>query len=206
MRLDHLAFRVKDKNKTASFLMDAFGYRIQTEFYLDFDDGTKAQCFALEPPEKAFSEVPLFNIQQCFDKRNNFEFYSDSSVETWKWNKNKTQTTVEYHMAPEIFVSDGDPDSIVGKWVKQRIDSQSNLLHHIAYQVDDVKQTMDLWKQNGWAEFMTDEPIECPDLVQVFTKVHPLTNVIYEFINRGKYGFCSENVKKLMISSEEKCQ
>lgn len=52
MRIDHLAFRVADRNSVASFLEEAFGYHKQAEFPIDFSDGTKAQCIALEPVEK----------------------------------------------------------------------------------------------------------------------------------------------------------
>ena len=42
MRLDHIAYRVKDRYKTARFFKDAFGYTIGTEFQIEFDDGSKA--------------------------------------------------------------------------------------------------------------------------------------------------------------------
>lgn len=144
-----------------------------------FDDGTKAQCLALEPPEKTVDWLPsqvISNIEE------------DST----------------YHLAPEIFISDGDPDSIVGKWVAEREKSGGNFIHHLAYQVDDVRAIMVKWKSKGFGQFMTEEPVTCPGLTQVFTKPNIHTGIIYEFINRGKFGFCAENVKKLMISSEEK--
>ncbi len=102
-------------------------------------------------------------------------------------------------MAPEIFVSDGQPDSIVGQWVAAR--GGIGGIHHLAYQVDDVKATMQKWKEKGYAEFTSEEPLMCPGLTQVFTKPSELTGVIYEFINRGEHGFCKENVKGLMEST-----
>jgi hypothetical protein len=42
-----------------------------------------------------------------------------------------------YHIAPEIFVSDGSPGSIVGDWVAARGGVGS--IHHLAYQVPSVK-------------------------------------------------------------------
>ena len=41
MRIDHLAFRVKNRKATTKFLMDALKYKIQTEFNIKFDDGTR---------------------------------------------------------------------------------------------------------------------------------------------------------------------
>ena len=62
---------------------------------------------------------------------------------------------------------------------------------------------MEEWKEKGYAEFYSKEPITCkdPDLTQVFTKPSELTGVIYEFINRQGAGFCKDSVKKLMEST-----
>lgn len=71
MRLDHVAYRVKDREKTAKFFMDALGYKIQERFTIDFDDGTCAECIALEPPEKLPGRPPWlcgeshFNSTTC---------------------------------------------------------------------------------------------------------------------------------------------
>jgi len=75
-------------------------------------------------------------------------------------------------------------------------------IHHFAYQVNSVEDTMNYWLEKGWAEFTTDRPLTCPGLSQVFTRPHPMTGIIYEFIERGKHGFCEENVKDLMESTK----
>lgn len=103
-------------------------------------------------------------------------------------------------MAPEIFVSDGDPESIVGQWVATR--GGIGGIHHLAYQVNSVQNQMDEWLKNGYAEFTTQSPLTCPGLTQVFTKPSQLTGVIYEFIERGEHGFCKDNVKALMESTK----
>jgi methylmalonyl-CoA/ethylmalonyl-CoA epimerase len=103
--------------------------------------------------------------------------------------------------APEIFVSDGSENSIVAKWVADQPGGNGGV-HHIAYRVDDVAATMAKWRAAGLAEFTTEKPLECPGLIQCFTKPHPLTGVIYEFIKRDGPGFCAANVKKLMLSSK----
>jgi len=178
MRLDHIAYRVSNRVKAAQFFIDAFEYKIQTEFDIKFEDGSQCKCIALEPPEK---------ITECD--------WDVSANTGYSW-----EPFVDYHLAPEIFISDGDPDSIVGKWVAQN----GSGIHHLAYQVDDVQATMEEWKSKGYAEFASEKPLECPDLIQVFTKPSELTGVIYEFINRGKHGFCKENVEKLILSTGEK--
>ena len=57
------------------------------------------------------------------------------------------------------------------------------------------------WKEKGYAEFTSAQPMKCPGLTQVFTKPSELTGVIYEFIERGEHGFCKDNVKALMDST-----
>jgi len=181
MRLDHIAYRVADKSKTAQFFINAFGYKVQTTFNLVFEDGSKTECIALEPPEKIGSKLP-------FMAQINPPWMDESLIK------------IDYHLAPEIFVSDGDENSIVGQWVKQR-DGVGGI-HHLAYQVDSVENIMAEWRHKGYAEFTSKNVLKCEGLTQVFTKPSPLTGVIYEFINRTDYGFCSENVKELMLSTK----
>jgi catechol 2,3-dioxygenase-like lactoylglutathione lyase family enzyme len=176
MRLDHIAYRVSDRKKTSKFFIDAFGYTVQTEFDLVFDDKSTANCIALKSPEW-LATVP--HVHKYIDG------------------------VIDYHMAPELFISDGSPDSIVGQWVAER--GSIGGIHHLAYEVNDVQSTMDEWTNNGWAEFASDKPLHCPGLTQVFTKPLDLTGVIYEFIKRdGAYGFCKDNVKRLMLSTESR--
>ena len=108
-----------------------------------------------------------------------------------------------YHLAPEIFVSDGSPDSVVGKWVEER--KGVGGIHHNAYEVESVSETMSKWRDNGYAEFTTEEPLSCPGLIQCFTKPSNLTGIIYEFIERdaNAKGFCKDNVKDLMNSTKD---
>ena len=187
MRLDHIAYRVSDRRATAKFFQEAFGYKVQQEFQLDFGEGKFADCIALEPPEKKVSGVPWVteSLQHIPIKEMGI------SMETFQ----------EYHLPPEIFVSDGNPGSIVGDWVAAR--GGIGGIHHIAYQVADVEITMKQWQYKGYAEFSSEEPIRCPGLTQVFTKPSALTGIIYEFIERDKFGFCKENVKELMLSTAE---
>lgn len=175
MRLDHLAFRVVDRNKTAKFFQEAMGYTLQQEFTIDFGGGQTAQCIALEPPEKMNTVLPPWTTESYLIP------YCDS-----------------YHLPPEIFVSDGSPGSVVGDWVAAR---GVGGLHHMAYQVNDVAKTMQEWQEKGYAEFTTAQPITCPGLTQVFTKPSQLTGVIIEFIQREEFGFCKDNVKALMEST-----
>jgi len=195
MRIDHIAYRVTDRHKTANFFVEAFGYKIQTEFDLKFKDGSTTECIALQPPEKdwisesGFTPPPWTHLLPA--------------TESFSEYKEITGVDIEYHLAPEIFVSNGAPDSIVGKWVAAR--DGIGGIHHIAYQVDDVEAIMKEWTEKGWAKFTNDDPLTCPDdeLVQIFSTPHQLTGVIYEFIQRGEHGFCQANVKALMESTKD---
>jgi len=182
MRLDHIAYRVKNRYRSAGFFTEAFGYTLGTEFQIEFDDGSKADCLVLVPPETRHPDTKLWTY---------------FSLQAAPYEPVKS----EYHAPPEIFVSDGSEGSIVGDWVKER-DGVGGI-HHMAYQVEDVEATMKEWKEKGYAEFYTEEPITCedPDLTQVFTKPSELTGVIYEFINRKGAGFCKDSVKELMEST-----
>lgn len=177
-RLDHIAYRVGNRDKTVEFLMKAFGYKFQAEFEIFFNDEKtdKAMCIALEPPEKQESAG-----------------YGPPPWVSYGVND------VEFHLAPEIFVSEGSPGSIVGNWVAKR--DGIGGIHHMAYQVPSVEKQMEEWLAKGYAEFSTAKPMTCPGLTQVFTKPSALTGVIYEFIEREGHGFCSENVKQLMLST-----
>lgn len=188
MRLDHIAYRVKDRNKTAQFFINALNYKIQTEFDIDFADGSKAKCIALEPPEKPKIEKLHWLVKQFVGNP-----FGDENLESSKF--------AEFHLPPEIFVSDGTPDSIVAKWVEKR--DGIGGIHHLAYQVESVEKTMQEWKEKGYAEFSSEKPLTCPGLTQVFTKPSELTGVIYEFIERGEHGFCKDNVKDLMNSTKD---
>ena len=173
MRIDHIAFRVLDRQKTVQFFCEALGYKVQQEFTIYFDDDKKEQapCTALEPPEKLDRPVPWVHMVPGLEQ--------------------------EYHMPPEIFVSEGTPGSVVHEWVTKHGPG----VHHIALQVDSVEETMAEWKRKGWAEFSSPEPLQCEGLTQVFTKPSDLCGVIFEFIERDKFGFCKDNVKALMEST-----
>jgi 4-hydroxyphenylpyruvate dioxygenase-like putative hemolysin len=103
---------------------------------------------------------------------------------------------------PDLFISEGAPNSIVDRWVQDR--GGVGGIHHVAYFVDDVAAKMREWRRRKVATFTTDEPIVGPGLIQAFTEPHPLTGVIYELINRdeGVVGFNAENVKRLMESTK----
>jgi len=169
---------VKDKEKTAQFFIDFFGYKLPEDlkegFDIQFEDSTWAKCLVLEPPEKAGQEVPW----KMFDVFG-----------------------LEFHTPAEIFVSSGCEGSIVSEWVKSHNDGNGGI-HHIAYQVDSVEDIMNEWKDRGFIEFSSEKPLTCDGLVQVFTKPLELAGVIYEFIEREKQGFCASNVRDLMNSTK----
>ena len=176
MRLDHIAYRVKNRQKAVAFFSEAFGYQVQTEFEITLEDGSKALCTAMEPSEKHVSPV----------EAPPFEMMGNNGL--------------PYHMAPEIFVSDGPPGSLIDRWVEQWGRGVGGV-HHMAYQVEDVEATRKAWTEKGWL-FTTEHVLSCEDLVQIFTQPNPITGVIYEFIERkGAHGFCKDNVAALMQST-----
>ena len=184
MRLDHVAYRVKDRHKTAKFFQKAFGYTIGTEFQVHFDDDSTADCLALVPPGDRHPDTIEWDVM-----------LADRPVE------DEPPNFHSYPAPPEIFVSDGPVGSIVGDWVADR--GGVGGIHHIAYQCDNVAGTMNEWKNMGYAEFLSDEPMVCPGLEQVFTKPSELTGIIYELICRTDKGFCEDNVKNLMNSTKD---
>lgn len=96
----------------------------------------------------------------------------------------------------DIFISEGDPGSIVDTWITER--GQQTALHHVAYATTNIEEWM---QRSGW-EFQTGV-ITCPcakPMRQVFSK--PQNGIVIEFIERnGHPGFCLENVKELMRGS-----
>jgi methylmalonyl-CoA/ethylmalonyl-CoA epimerase len=47
-RIDHIAFRVEDLEKALWFYTEVMGCTLTDRFYIDFEDGTKARCAALD--------------------------------------------------------------------------------------------------------------------------------------------------------------
>jgi methylmalonyl-CoA/ethylmalonyl-CoA epimerase len=112
-----------------------------------------------------------------------------------------TCSVMEPLNGPEVFISQGTPGSIVDRWVDAR--GGVGAVHHVAYGVTNVQETMDELQAQG-IQFLSEEPLTCPGLVQVFTKPDPATGLIYEYIERhSAHGFCKENVKDLMESTDD---
>ena len=95
MRLDHVAYRVKNRAEAVKFLESCLGYSIDPSlkegFDIQFEDGTVANCLALVPPE----------AERTNGGRAAYGLFG--SV---------------FHAAPEIFVSEGSENSIVAEWVE----------------------------------------------------------------------------------------
>lgn len=200
MRLDHTAFRVKNRHATSQFFIQAFGYKIQTEFDINFHDGSTAKCIALEPPEKVNGDLP-WTILYPPTTADLLKPLGENAMAGIQM-PNYTPSN-EFHCPPEIFVSDGTSDSIVGKWVEAR--GNVGGIHHLAYQLPKgtLEAKVEEWRKLGYAEFATEQPLTCPGIKQIFTKPSTLTGVIFEFIEREEHGFCQANVKELMISTEK---
>jgi 4-hydroxyphenylpyruvate dioxygenase-like putative hemolysin len=103
---------------------------------------------------------------------------------------------------PEIFISDGTDNSVVGEWVQAQ--NGSGGIHHIAYRVSDIYAIVQEWKENG-VQFLTEDVIDCPEdnMKQIFSKpLDILGGLIIELIERQDKGFCQNSVKDLMTSTQ----
>ena len=200
MRLDHIAYRTRDRYKTSDFLQKALGYKVAEEFFVDFGDGTKADCVAHTPSSRVVNTTPFIVNGNDLSST----FISAAGVDQNPYELANWMMNQEFHSAPEIFVSDGMEGSIVGDWVASKNGGKGGV-HHIAYQTDDINRSIKDWRELG-IEFLSEEPMSCPGLLQIFTTENELTGVIYELIQRsgddGK-AFCRENVKNLMESTSE---
>jgi catechol 2,3-dioxygenase-like lactoylglutathione lyase family enzyme len=190
MRLDHIAIRAVNRWETAKFWINAFGYRLHEEFKPFDDDSVK--CLVLLPSERSSSAIPFIMPLSCCE--------AELDLDTGQCPEHGSDTCAEYHIAPEVFISDGIPESIVGNWVAENGEG----IHHLAYMVDDVEEAMKHWKANGWGEFLSEQPQTCPGIEQVFSKpFNILGGILIEFIKRNERGFCKENVAKLMNSTKD---
>jgi catechol 2,3-dioxygenase-like lactoylglutathione lyase family enzyme len=181
MRLDHVAYRVENRDATVEYLMKVFNYKHGADFEINFDDGSSAQCIALTPPEKAHESVHF-----------SMSFPAVGPLVT------------EYHIAPEIFVSQGTKGSIVERWVKNTPLGKGGI-HHLAYSVHNIESRVKQFRNQG-IEFLSENIIDCPedDMRQIFTKPQLLLGgIVIELIERGDRGFCQNSVKELMQSTEE---
>ena len=111
MRLDHIAYRTRDRRKTSEFFEKAFGYIISTEFQIEFDDASKADCLVLVPPENRPRKTFKWIMPQLQ--------YEPSILNSDVEDRNSA-VKMEYHAPPEIFVSDGGEGSIVADWGEER--------------------------------------------------------------------------------------
>lgn len=238
MRLDHIAYRVKDRAAAIKFFKDALGYKEQTQFEIKLEDGSTAECTAMEPPEKTLGApfvtrpgmlmslafAPKMTIHDFLDIADGLvpsreiprsigwparigKWLLKTGRKLYAWTKEVIKIAnwrkVEYHMAPEIFVSQGPPGGLIERWVENWCPGRAGGIHHLAYEVDNVDETMKEWKAQGFL-FTTEDPLDCGELRQCFTMPNPFTGVIYEFIERrGANGFCKDNVAKLMNSTSQ---
>lgn len=179
-RIDHLAFRTLNREKSVDFFINALGFVYQETFEIYFNEEKTdiAICTVLSSDANSVLDCPWVIP------------YTNKNIE------------FEYHRPPEIFISEGSVGSIVHTWAMKR---GGGGLHHIALQVEDdstVDIEMKKWLDNGWCEGFTSEVFHCDDMYQVFTKPSELTGVVFELIKRKEHGFCKSSVKNLMLSTK----
>jgi len=180
MILDHIAIRCKDRYVPAECFTSFLGYRHHTSFDLKFDDGSTTDCLVLVPGRE-YSGIPRVITQ---------------TVAASLGDDGDFLVTADYQIPPEIFISDGPPESIVGKWVEKNGPG----VHHLAFRVNpgEIESYM---TSHPTYEWLSKEPIVCDGLRQIFVKM-PGTNLTIELIEREKEGFCRDSVKKLMESTK----
>lgn len=144
--------------------------------------------------DKAFEFFSLLG----YEKLTEFELHLDDGSTAYSY-------ALKHQSSTEMFVSSGPPGSLIWKWVQEK--GGVGAVHHLAYATYNVEHMMRDWSAKG-IEFQSKDPIRCPcpsPLVQVFTKPHPATGVIFELIERnGHPGFCLANVKRLMEGSAKR--
>lgn len=175
MRLDHIAFRVQNRKVASLFFQAVLGYRVQDEFAIDFDDGTKADCVALSPYEHMSPEMPT--------KRGPYYLPPELFVSDGKegivgdWVKERNGIGGIHHIAFAVpGGGNGSIEEAIAQWKKKGVEFSS---------AEPIR--------------CPDE-----DMVQIFSKpIACLGGIVFELIQRGERGFCKSSVKKLMESSVE---
>jgi len=111
MRLDHIAYRVPNRDETVEHLTKMFGYHVAEEFTIDFDNGSKAECKAL---------IALTDMHEFIEGMPEV-FVSEGSpgsiVEKWIQNTLNGQGGI-HHLAYKV----DDIDPIVKQWKDRGIE------------------------------------------------------------------------------------
>ena len=110
MKLDHIAYRVKDRHEASRFFQSMFGYEVGTEFDVEFDDGSKAECYALVPP--IISPVMIREGPEIF--------ISDGSTGSvvGDWVEARGGVGGIHHIAYKV----SDIDQVVNEWIKRDVE------------------------------------------------------------------------------------
>ena len=109
MKLDHIAYRVPNRDETVDHLNMMLGYNVDAEFTINFDDGSTAECKAL---------VPIFGkeMPEIFVS----EGSPGSIVEKWIQNTPNGQGGI-HHLAYTV----NDIDEWFSVWKQQGIEFSS---------------------------------------------------------------------------------
>ena len=110
MKHDHIAYRVKDRHEASRFFQSMFGYEVGTEFDVEFDDGSKAECYALVPP--IISPVMIREGPEIF--------ISDGSTGSvvGDWVEARGGVGGIHHIAYKV----SDIDQVVNEWKKRDVE------------------------------------------------------------------------------------
>jgi 4-hydroxyphenylpyruvate dioxygenase-like putative hemolysin len=141
----------------------------------------------------------LINKEEASKVLNLFGYILEDKFELDFGESGKAESYVmSSYKTPEIFMSDGDKDTVIGEWV----DKHGPGIHHVALVSDNIYNDVADLKAKG-IEFTTPDVLVCDDLKQIFTKpIDCLGGLIIELIERKTKGFCAGNVKAIMDSTK----
>jgi len=152
MKLDHIAYRVADRDKAARLMTEQFGYLIAQEFSLTFDDGTSTKCYALqrqgEPDLFISSGVPGSVVNNWVKERNgmggvhHIAYFVDDVAEKMKeWTRRRvaTFTTDEPIISPGLIQAFTRPHPLTGV-IYELINRDEGV---IGFNADSVKRLME---------------------------------------------------------------
>ena len=109
-KIDHMAYRVKDRQEASKFFQDVLGYTVEAEFDINFDNGSTAKCEALVGP---VLDVTLINEGPEI-------FISDGSLGSvvGDWVADRNGTGGIHHIAYRV----KDIDEIFSEWKNKGIE------------------------------------------------------------------------------------
>jgi catechol 2,3-dioxygenase-like lactoylglutathione lyase family enzyme len=155
MKLDHIAYRVADRNAAARLMTEQFGYLIVEEFLLDFNDGTSTRCYALQKkcePDQIISDgAPGSVVNERVKARGNMGgvhpiayFVDDVAAKMKEWTRRGVAkfTTDEPVVGPGLIQAFTEPHPLTGM-IYELINRDEGV---VGFNAENVKRLMESTK------------------------------------------------------------